>query len=350
MPKGKYYGPDKYKGVIPKGYKGKGKGKYFGPEKYKGKAQSQKTTLKDQAKELTDKQYAGIEKEIEDSRKNNLSNYEDWVKQRQASYASEVASNTTAGSIVQNVLLGLKGKAMEGWNAQEAARVATQAVVKAANQATNQKALADFQAQMEARGISAGGTRDQMEAGFAKQLGFADELDAIRNTLNQKTQNTREEMSNAYVGQAANATTMAQGNAAARAAADMNQQYSEFNQRRQTLDTAAAKTALDKGSAELNTYLTLKREAEQRKAEQQQAQLEAAVAMGKQSSADYFREAELGLDTQKFLHTVQRDTDRLTLDTRKQDAKEKIAGITYPNRNIRITSPSAPAAAQRFMR
>jgi hypothetical protein len=34
--KGKYAGPDKFKGVIPEGYKGKAKGKYFGKDSRKG--------------------------------------------------------------------------------------------------------------------------------------------------------------------------------------------------------------------------------------------------------------------------------------------------------------------------
>lgn len=34
--KGKYAGPDKFKGVIPEGYKGKAKGKYFGKDSRQG--------------------------------------------------------------------------------------------------------------------------------------------------------------------------------------------------------------------------------------------------------------------------------------------------------------------------
>lgn len=352
MPKGKYYGPDKYKGKIPEGYKGDAKGKYFGPEKYKGKVQKEGSTskLKADAGELTDKQYAGVLKEIDDSRANNRSNYEDWLAKRQESLKNELASNVTAGSIVQNVLLGLKSKAMASYDAQQQAREATQAVVRENTQANNQQALLNFEQEMQSRGIQKGEQRNQMEAAFNKQLSFSDELNNIRNELEKTTQTNREEMSNAYVGQAANAQTTAQTGAQARASEEMNEQYSAYNERRQTLDTAAAKAKLDKESSYLNTFLTLKREAEQRKAEAAQAKLEAAVAMGKQSSSDYFREADLQLDTQKFLHGVQMDEKNLTLNTRKQDAKEKMGGLKPPPKpkKYTFTSPSAPAYAQRM--
>lgn len=324
MAKGKYYGPDKNKGVRPTG-----KDKYYGPNKYKGvvpdkkkssPAKKKPKTLKEQAKELTDAQYAGALGELEDTRASNINQYNRYVNDRKASLNNELGSNDQTGQIVQNAIAGRKANALANAKAEYDRSELVRQTREQAVQATNTNALTNYEALMKSRGIDPTQV-ESMKANLATQLGFSQRLDEINRKDEAATVAEAGTAMDTLATQAQMANFNAQANARGRAQTDFNMQYNNTLTQNEKIAAELAKTKLDKGSAELNTYLTLKKEYQQRKAEEAQARLEAAVAMGKQASSDYFKEAKLQLDTRK-VDNAQANADR-NFTLKQQEALNK---------------------------
>lgn len=371
MAKGKYYGPDKNEGVRPTG-----KDKYYGPNKYKGlvpdkkkkPAKAKPKTLKDQAKELTDAQYAGALGQLKDTKQSNINQYNRFTTERKTSLDSEIGSNNQTGQIVQNAIAGRKGQAIaaakEEFQKQEMARSLRDQAV----QAENTNALSNYEALMKSRGLEPSQVAE-MSANFKTTQDFTGQLDAINRKSSNDTELAAGTAMDTLATQAQMANFNAQANARGNAQRDFNTQYNNTLTENEKVAAELAKTKLDKGSSQLNTYLTLKKEYQQRKAEEAQSRLEAAVAMGKQASSDYFKEANLGLATtkaanaqsnadrnfglkqQEALNKWKVQADKGTLDQAKFHAFLKKNGITLTDlpknlqkyaTKIKITSPSNP--------
>lgn len=308
MPKGDYYGPDKYKGKRPTG-----KDKYYGPNKYKGKAQKGSGTsttpkppkvdkYQTQADELAKKQFAGALKELEMGEQSNTTNYEQAKATRAAALAAELASNKTAGEITSNTVAGLKGQALAQFAKDKATQDALSAARTNQENAVNTDALTTFQEQLKARGLEGTPQAEALTANMKDRQGFAQGLDSIReNASTSAEQRARQlyDMTNVNVlGQ----TNRAQAQAQAKANSDQMGAYGTYASKAAELAGTKAKTALDQGSTAANTALTLRKEAALRKQEKAQLALERHVAglknaqeMAKVSSSNYFKEAGLQL-------------------------------------------------------
>jgi hypothetical protein len=325
-------------------------------------------TLKQQAKQLTDSQYAGTLGQLEDTKKSNINQYNRYTTERKTSLNSEIGSNSQTGQIVQNAIAGRKGlviaKAKEEYQKQELSRAARDQAV----QAENTNALTNYEALMRARGLEPTQSAD-MANNLKTQQGYSQRLDEINRKSSSDTEAAAGTAMDTLATQAQMANFNAQANARANAQRDFNSQYANTLTENEKISAELAKTKLDKGNANLNTYLTLKKEYQQRKAEEAQMRLEAAVSMGKQASSDYFKEAKLGLDTAKFdysktkgdrdyklkeqeaLNKWKVQADKGTLDQAKFHAYLKKNGITLSDlpkalkkyaTKITITSPSNP--------
>jgi hypothetical protein len=160
-----------------------------------------------------------------------------------------------------------------------------------------------------------------MTANMKTDQDFTSQLDAINRKSSADTELAAGTAMGTLATQAQMANFNAQANARGNAQRDFNTQYNNTLTENEKIAAELAKTKLDKGNSQLNTYLTLKKEYQQRKAEEAQSRLEAAVAMGKQASSDYFKEAKLGLDTAKFDYTKTKGDREFNL--KQQDALNK---------------------------
>jgi hypothetical protein len=315
--------------------------------KAKKPAKKKSGGIKGLARKLSNAEYAGAIERTFITRRLNSRQYEEYIPQRQESLAKQIGSDQLASQITQNTIGGLKGEAMEEFKRAAAASEATRQLRNQTKSGINSNALSNYEAEMRARGLDPALT-EQMKSNFQTQQGFSDDLDNINRDYATGTQQRAGSVYDTLKMQAAMRGNSAESNARAQAQEDFTEKYNSYTTTRDELNGQLAELKKNRGSSYLNTYLTLKKEAEQRKAEMAQSQLEAAVSMGKQASADYFRQADLDLktskaasensranakldlDKQKFLDSVQRGVDRKTIDWAKVylDAKKK--GIELP--------------------
>jgi hypothetical protein len=325
-------------------------------------------SLKAQAKQLTDSQYAGILGQLEDTQRNNINQYNRYTTERKNSLNSEIGSNNQTGQIVENAIAGRKGQIIAASRDNYAKQELSRAARDQAVQAENTNALTNYEALMKSRGLDPSQAAE-MTQNLKTTQGYSAKLDEINRTSAADTEAAAGTAMDTLATQAQMANFNAQSNARGAAQRDFNTQYATTLTENEKIAAELAKTKLDKGNANLNTYLTLKKEYQQRKAEEAQMRLEAAVSMGKQASSDYFREAKLGLDTAKFQYSKSKgdrefglkqqealnkwkvQADKGTLDQAKFHAYLKKNGITLSDlpkslkkyaTKIKITSPSNP--------
>jgi hypothetical protein len=373
MAKGKYFGPDKNKGVRPTG-----KDKYYGPNKYKGVAPEKKAKAKGKGKtanekladKLTNAQYAGALGQIGDTRVSNRNQYNRFVEDRGNSLKGELGSNNQTGQIVLNAIQGRKANAIAAAKASAEKQDLARSIRDKAVEAENTNALSNYEALLKARGMDPSQTAAMAE-NYKTGQGFSAQLDAINRKDTADSEAAAGTAMDTMASQAQMANFTAQAQARANAQKDYSSNYQTHMTEDEKLAAELAKTKLEKGSSRLNTYLTLKKETAQRKAEEAQARLAAGVSMSKQASSDYFKELAANQNQQKidisaekvkisskaaqqkFLATQSSSLNKNKIDIARVEIAAKKAGVTLaPNwwekygvktpTNIRVTSPSDP--------
>jgi hypothetical protein len=282
--------------------------------------------------------------------KTNKEQYDTANTRRTQALNDELASTSKAGEITGNVLSGLKERALGAMGKNSEQQSAIAKARQESEQGSRTQKLSTFQAALEARGMDPKGAETQnLMSQFGDNVNYGTALDEVRAKYESGNTENANMMYDALKGQAGMMTNQSAGNARSAYNRDSQSTFDAYTARRNELEGNVAKTKAEQGASELNTYLTLKKESDQRKAEEAQAKLENAVAMGKLSSDNYFKEAGLGIDRerlsqgaerlsqgatklnqseQNMLHKWKMDTDKLTLEKRKQYVKEKIAGLT----------------------
>lgn len=290
-----------------------------------------------EAKKLTDAEWAGILEQLNMNSATNTRGYNEWTKQRQGSLAKQIGSDRLATEITGNVVTGLKGQAMGEFDRSAANNQAARDIRDASNQARNSNALTNYEAEMKARGISAD-QQAAMSANFKTQQDLTSGLDAIDRSYQdniKKSAGQLYDMAGIQTKQFGNAF---ESNARAEAQANFNEHYNSYVEKRDTIAADLAKAKKDKGAAYLNTYMTLKKEAEQRAAEKAAAKLSAQVSMAKQASSDYFRsvsadqaQQRIDISKDKYLSGLQKDINSGKISAVNALIKAQKAGVTVPD-------------------
>lgn len=276
MPKGKYYGPDKYKGVRPTG-----KDRYYGPNKYKGLAQSKgKSKLQKEAERLGKSKYAGALTELDMNEDTNLKLYGSASDQRRAAIDREIGSINAAGATTNKQIGDLgTNNATAYQQAMANSQSNTQALMDRVN-TNNTNMLSSLQAEMKNRGVENVGEYSNLQG----NLGKNNELLAAVGSIQHGSLQTQAGLADQRFKGMQASSSMLQNTAASgargQAQTDMMDLYNKYLEKQQELDTAQVKTKLEKGDYINQTYLTLKEKAAQRAAEKAQAKLQAAIASG----------------------------------------------------------------------
>jgi len=344
--KGKYPGPDRFKG-------NKKKIAAWKASKKKSPAKPKVNKYEKQADELAKKQFAGSLKELEMGRETNTRNYTQQKTDRATALSNELASNKTAGAITTNTISGLRGQALAQFAKDTATQKALSDARTGVENAVNTDALTQYQEQMKARGIDPA-QAEIMTSALKTQQGYGQELDSIRNNAAVSSEQLARQMYDmaGINAQGQQNRTAAQAENAANK--DQTAAYAAYSGKDAELAGALAKTRLDQGSTAANTALTLRKEAALRKQEKAQLRLERHVAglknaeaMAKVASSDYFKEADLklkqadmklkGKELDARIEKYRRDGDtaeaRLLETMRNNLAKQRSAdakaGISY---------------------
>jgi hypothetical protein len=317
------------------------------------------SSLEAMAKKLSDAEFAGILEQLDINQQTNRKQYENYVPQRQDSLAKQIGSDRLATEITQNSVGGLKGEAMDNFRRAAEANAATQAVRKSTQAAQNANTLTNYEREMRAYGLSPERV-EEMKGNFQTQQDYQGKLDEIQTKYAGDSSTNAGRLYDVLKVQAAIQGNSAEAGARAQAQTDFNEKFNTYTTTEGQLAGEVAKAKKDRGSSYLNTLMTLKKEKEQADAERAQAQLEAAVSMGKQASSDYFKQAGLDLkgqeislkaDTaksnselakQKFLHTIQKDVDSGTINWAKVWLDAKSKGITLPPQFAGPAKAAAP--------
>lgn len=330
MPKGKYYGPDKYKGVRPDPQIDP----YYGPNKHKGiipakKKKKKKSSnplggsLMTQAKKLGKSKYAPVLAEIEGNRKSNIDLYNNATGQRQSAVNREVGSISAAGATTRKRISDASTSAQEAYlNSVEGNRRSTDELMSKVAQ-NNDAMLSTLQAEMKARGMK---PEDYMRLSpVTQEAGSNNETLAALGKIRESGIQSQAEMDK---GRTQRFTTMADmqentGKSQARGAAQANfdELYTKFLDKKGELDTAAQKAKLEKQDYINNTYLTLKEKKEAEKAAAAQAKLQAQIASG---NLDY-KYTKMKVDTQyKY--------DKLASDRAQKDIENRLKSAGFDHK------------------
>lgn len=321
--KGKYPGPDEFRGNKKKiaAWKAAKKAKNASAKK---KSESSGTSaLEKQAAEIAKNQYAGALSQLSDSKEFNQKSYDTQTARRQEALTGELGSQDTAWQITRNTVSGLKGEALAQYVKDKETQDAISKARDEANQARNSNTLTSYQQAMIARGLEPSQAAG-MTANLEKSMGYTSELDRIRNeaSASNKT-NTSETYDRALI-RTDQQQTSAAANARAAAQNDLMSAYDQYVSRQQELDSSLTKTKLDKGATEADVLMTLKKEKELAKREKAQLELEQYVAglknsqeMAKIAQSDYWKEAELALKKSDL------NLKGKELDAKIQDMKRK---------------------------
>lgn len=320
MPKGKYYGPDKYKGVRPDPQIDP----YYGPNKHKGiipKKKKKKSggigsgSLMSQAKELGKSKYAPLLAEIAGNRKSNIDLYNNATGQRQNAVNREVGSISAAGATTRKRINDASTSAQEAYlTAVEGNRQSTDALMAKVAQA-NDSMLSTLQAEMKARGMK---PEDYMRLSpVTEKAGQTNETLAA---LGKLRENQIQSQADIDKGRTTRLTAMADmqensGKSQARGAAQANfdELYTKFLDKKGELDTAEQRAKLEKQDYINNTYLTLKEKKEAEKAAAAQAKLQAQIASGNLN----YKYEKMKVDTQyKY--------DKLASDRAQKDIENRL--------------------------
>lgn len=306
-------------------------------------------TLKQQAKELSNAEYAGVIGQIGDTRTSGRNQYDRFTKDRQDSLARQIGSDRQTGEITGNVITGLRGESIGALDKAIAARNAATSARNETIQAQNSEALSNFEAEMKARGLDAGAV-EGLKQGMATQQGYRGRLSEIEAQGAEDQKSAAGRLYDVLSSQNETSKLNAEARAKAAAQADFSKQYGDYLTKDEALAADLAKAKKDRGSSYLNTYMTLKKEYQQRKAEEAANKLSAAVSMGKQASSDYFKQARLdldtqkfGLDTKKFEQQIMRDIQNGTISQAKAIKDLKAAGMTMSEINSLLgIKPKSP--------
>lgn len=284
---------------------------------------------KTEAKKLANAQYAGTIEQLLRNKGTNRRQYDEYAVQRQESLGKQIASDRVATEITGNVISGLKGQAMEGYARSNANNDAARQLRDQATSAANSNALANYEAEMKARGITAPQAA-AMKGNLETQQGFTKGVDAIEQSYQGANQKIAEQTFDTQKIRSAQLGNVFEANAKATATQDFNEKYNTYTQKRDDYAAEIAKAKLDRGATYLNTYMTLKKEAQQRAAEKAASQLSAAVAQGKQASSDYFR--QLGADQAQQRIDISKqgaslNQDKFLASLQKDVYNGKISGV-----------------------
>lgn len=307
------------------------------PKKKKGKS------LKAQAKELAWAEYGGAIGQVSDTRTGNRNQYDSYTKQRQESLSRQLGSDQQTNSIVGNTITGRKGEALGALSESIKKAELTKGVRDQVIQAQNANALSNYEAEMAARGLSTDQV-EGMKANQAKSNDFRSQLDSIQAESANSAAKRTGSVYDILATQNAQAGTSAAAGARAQAQSDLTNQFNQYTSKDSELAAESAKLKKDRGSSRLNTYMTLKKEHQQRKAEKAQLALEQHIAglknsqeMAKVASSDYFKEAGLQLKRADLELKGKALDAKIKAETRKgnlEEAKllEKIRDSNAKNR------------------
>lgn len=322
--KGKYKGPDAFKGNAadisawkkagsPKNIdeflrtrnasKPAFKGKYPGPDEFKGDESAitgwkaaGKSKEYTQAWGLGESKYAPALKEIEMTGKSNTDLYTSASSQRKGAIDREIGSINAAGATSRKTIgdLGAGNQTMYQ-QAVAQSQSNTKELLSKVDQ-NNSNMLSSLQAEIKARGGSPEDyaylsplTRQTAQTG--ETLAAVGEMNRGALQAQQGMDQTRTTSLQAMADMMA---TTGASQARGKAQTDMNELYNKWLARKGELDTANAKTKLEKGDYVNQTYLTLKEKKEAEKAAAAQAKLQAQIASGNLE----YKNTKLKVDTQ----------------------------------------------------
>lgn len=255
-----------------------------------------------QAKKLGSGKYAPVLKELEMNEATNTELYNNASTQRRQAIDREIGSIQASGATAQKRLgdLGTSSASMYQKSIADS-QSNSQALLDKVN-TNNTNMLSSLQASMKERGVENVGDYSNLQGNLGKQ----NELFAALGNNQRNALELQQGLADQQIkGQQASSTmldTTAQSGARGAAQTNFDKLYTDWLTKQGELDTAQAKTMLEKGDYTNQTYLTLKKEAALRKQEKAQLALEMHVAglknaqeMAKVSSSDYFKEAGLKL-------------------------------------------------------
>lgn len=299
---------------------------------------------KGEAKKLANAQYAGTIEQLGRNKGTNRRQYDEYVTQRQEALGKQLGSDRLATEITGNVVSGLKGQSMAEFDRVKQQNDAARQLRDQATSAANSNALANYEAEMKARGISEPQAA-AMKANLETQQGYTQGLDAIDRSYQDRNQLVAGQTFDTQKIRAQQLGNVFEANARATATSDFNEKYNTYVEKRDALAAEISKAKLDRGATYLNTYLTMKKEAQQRAAEKAANQLSASVAMGKQASSDYFdqiaadqAQQRIGISQQnanrsdrKYLTDLQNQVNNFGLSKAKAIAQAKKDGVQLPD-------------------
>jgi hypothetical protein len=307
--KGKYPGPDVFKGDKKKiaAWKKAGKPKLAGAKS--------KTPIWDKAEKLGESKYASALEAINQQRESNRSMYDSATGQRVSALDREMGSISAAGATTNKQLEDLKGATATSYQQALAQSQQNSAATQAARNQANSSMLSSLEAEAKARGLSSGTGGQATE--LATRLGSQDSTMSAVAEMNKGALERTGEIAKDSLTMAQGSASMLTGSAKSGARGDaqraLDTMYQTYLAERNQLAGTEATTKLDMNDYINQTYLTLKEKKAAEKAAEAQAKLQAQIAQG-----------ELNYKNTKLQTDTQYKYDKLASDTAQKDIANKL--------------------------
>ena len=285
--KGKYKGPDVFKGDQKKIDAWKAAGK---------PALKKKNTLQRQARDLGASKFAPFLEAINQQRAANRSMYDTATQERVSALDRELGSIQASGSTAQKTLADLKTSTGNEYQQAIAQSQQNSAAVQAARNQANSNMLSSLEAEAKARGLSSGTGGAYAEA--ATQLGSQDSAMAMMAMMNQGSLESMKAITEQGLTSAQAMSgmldTTAKSQARGQAQGSLDDLFRTYLSERNSLAGTEATTQLEKQDYINQTYLTLKEKKAAEKAAEAQALLQQQIAQGELN----YKNTKLQVDTQ----------------------------------------------------